>query len=160
MKNVKNVLFVAVLFISASVLGQVKITGEVIDETNQPLPGASIVVKGTTNGTSTNFDGKFTLQAEASSRGFSTTFARFQQLKNRGLSQEQARGIYQTAGSTISQAESIGRELDLSTLEEATLGDTNASKRLQRISAELQSKQGIQLGAAKINDEVTGLIAD
>jgi len=100
------------------------------------------------------------LQAEASSRGFTTTFARFQELKNRGLSQEQARGIYQTAGQTISQAESIGRELDLSTLEEATLGDTNAAKRLQRISAELQSKQGIQLGAAKINDEVTGLIAD
>jgi len=100
------------------------------------------------------------LQAEASSRGFTTSFSRFQELKNRGLSQEQARGIYQTAGQTISQAESIGRELDISTLEEATLGDTNATKRLQRISAELQSKQGIQLGAAKINDEVTGLIAD
>ncbi|BAQ84934.1 hypothetical protein [uncultured Mediterranean phage uvMED] len=100
------------------------------------------------------------LQAEASSRGFTTSFSRFQELKNRGLSQEQARGIYQTAGQTISQAESIGRELDITTLEEATLGDTNAAKRLQRISAELQSKQGIQLGAAKINDEVTGLIAD
>ena len=60
MKNFKNLLFVAVLFISASVLGQAKITGEVVDETNQPLPGASIVVKGTTNGTSTDFDGKFT----------------------------------------------------------------------------------------------------
>jgi len=59
MKNFKNLLFVAVLFISASVLGQAKITGEVVDETNQPLPGASIVVKGTTNGTSTDFDGKF-----------------------------------------------------------------------------------------------------
>ncbi len=100
------------------------------------------------------------LQAEASSRGFTTSFSRFQELKNRGLSKEQARGIYQTAGQTISQAESIGRELDISTLEEATLGDTNATKRLQRISAELQSKQGIQLGAAKISDEVTGLIAD
>jgi len=62
MKNFKNLLFVAVLFISASVLGQAKITGEVVDETNQPLPGASIVVKGTTNGTSTDFDGKFTLK--------------------------------------------------------------------------------------------------
>ena len=32
-----------------------------MDETNQPLPGASIVVKGTTNGTSTDFDGKFSI---------------------------------------------------------------------------------------------------
>lgn len=45
MKNFKNLLFVAVLFMSASVLGQSKITGEVVDETNQPLPGASVVVK-------------------------------------------------------------------------------------------------------------------
>ena len=65
MKNFKNLLFVAVLFVSASLLGQAKITGEVVDETNQPLPGASIVVKGTANGTSTDFDGKFTLQAGA-----------------------------------------------------------------------------------------------
>ncbi|WP_299054871.1 carboxypeptidase-like regulatory domain-containing protein [uncultured Polaribacter sp.] len=61
MKNFKNLLFVAVLFVSATVLGQTKITGTVVDETNQPLPGASVVVKGTTNGTSTDFDGKFAL---------------------------------------------------------------------------------------------------
>ncbi|QNM84860.1 TonB-dependent receptor [Polaribacter pectinis] len=63
MKNFKNLLFVALLFVSATVLGQTKITGTVVDETNQPLPGASIVVRGTTNGTSTDFDGKFTLNA-------------------------------------------------------------------------------------------------
>ena len=78
MKNFKNLLFVAVLFISASVLGQAKITGEVVDKTNQPLPGASIVVKGTTNGTSTDFDGKFTLQAEANSGTLVISFIGFQ----------------------------------------------------------------------------------
>ena len=78
MKNFKNLLFVAVLFISASVLGQAKITGEVVDETNQPLPGASIVVKGTTNGTSTDFDGKFTLQTEANSGTIVISFIGFQ----------------------------------------------------------------------------------
>jgi outer membrane cobalamin receptor len=78
MKNFKNLLFVAVLFISASVLGQAKITGEVVDQTNQPLPGASIVVKGTANGTSTDFDGKFTLQAEANSGTIVISFIGFQ----------------------------------------------------------------------------------
>ena len=62
MKNFKNLLFVAVLFVATAVLGQTKITGTVVDETNQPLPGASVLVKGTTNGTSTDFNGKFTLQ--------------------------------------------------------------------------------------------------
>jgi len=67
MRNFKNLLFVALLFISATVLGQTKIIGTVVDETNQPLPGASVVVKGTANGTSTDFDGKFTLTAKTKS---------------------------------------------------------------------------------------------
>ena len=36
-----------------------KITGIVVDDQDLPLPGVSVVVKGTTNGVSTNFDGKF-----------------------------------------------------------------------------------------------------
>jgi hypothetical protein len=60
----------------------------------------------------------------------------------------------------ISQAGSIGRELDLTTLEEATLGDTTAQQRLQRISAELESQQGVTLGAKRKDDQITGLIAD
>ena len=67
MRNFKNLLFVALLFVTATVLGQTKITGTVVDDTNQPLPGASIVVKGTANGTSTDFDGKFTLTAKTKS---------------------------------------------------------------------------------------------
>ncbi|MCG2461483.1 TonB-dependent receptor [Flavobacteriaceae bacterium F89] len=40
------------------------ITGTVVDaEDNLPLPGASVVVKGTTTGVVTDFDGKFTIEA-------------------------------------------------------------------------------------------------
>lgn len=67
MKNFKNVLFVALFLITATVLGQTKISGIIVDETNQPLPGASILEKGTKNGTETNFDGKFTLEAKSKS---------------------------------------------------------------------------------------------
>lgn len=44
-------------------MAQAKVTlkGEVVDKDNQPVIGASIVEKGTTNGTVTNIDGKFTL---------------------------------------------------------------------------------------------------
>ncbi len=67
MKNFKNVLFVALFLITATVLGQTKISGIIVDETNQPLPGASILEKGTKNGTETDFDGKFTLEAKSKS---------------------------------------------------------------------------------------------
>ncbi len=53
------------LFISAQLMAQEKtITGKVSDETGQSLPGASVVVVGTTNGTVTNIDGNYSIQAK------------------------------------------------------------------------------------------------
>jgi iron complex outermembrane receptor protein len=67
MKNLKNLLFVALFFLTATVLGQTKITGTIVDETDQLLPGASILEKGTKNGISTDFDGNFTLNVKSNS---------------------------------------------------------------------------------------------
>lgn len=41
------------------------VSGVVVDETNLPLPGVSIIEKGTTNGVVTDIDGKFTLNVES-----------------------------------------------------------------------------------------------
>ena len=46
---------------SATLLAQTQVTGTVTDETG-PLPGANVIEKGTTNGTTTDFDGNFVLQ--------------------------------------------------------------------------------------------------
>ncbi len=55
-------LFVFFCFYMASVQAQKTVTGTVLSsEDNTPLPGASVVEKGTSNGTSTDFDGKFSL---------------------------------------------------------------------------------------------------
>ena len=54
-------------FITATVLGQTRISGTVVDENNQPLPGTSILEKGTTNGSETDFDGKFTINTKSNS---------------------------------------------------------------------------------------------
>ena len=67
MKNFKNLLFVALFFIAATVIGQTKISGTIVDGSNEGLPGASVVIKGTTNGTETDFDGKFMLTASTES---------------------------------------------------------------------------------------------
>lgn len=38
-----------------------KVVGTITDESGQPLPGVNVLVKGTTQGTSTDFDGNYTL---------------------------------------------------------------------------------------------------
>ena len=55
---------VVVLCTSATIFAQTKLTGKVVDETSQPLPGASIVVKGSSTGVSTDFDGAFKINAK------------------------------------------------------------------------------------------------
>ena len=55
-------LLCAFLMISAISFAQsAVINGTVVDETNQPLPGASVLVKGTQNGASTDVNGNFKL---------------------------------------------------------------------------------------------------
>ena len=64
MKNVYKILSVCltllVLTVSAA-YAQKTVTGTVLDEFGMGLPGVSILVKGTTNGTATNIDGKYSL---------------------------------------------------------------------------------------------------
>ena len=43
---------------------KVSITGMVVDKSGNPLPGASIIEKGTTNGTETDFDGNFKISVK------------------------------------------------------------------------------------------------
>lgn len=48
------------------ILVQNTITGQVLDENNSPLPGASIVEKGTSNGVQSDFDGNFSINVSSS----------------------------------------------------------------------------------------------
>ena len=50
------------------------ITGTVMEESNAPLPGAAVVVKGTTIGTNSGADGSFTLQVPEGSNTLLVTF--------------------------------------------------------------------------------------
>lgn len=49
-----------VIFTGAQLYAQ-KVTGVVVDETNSPLPGVNVVVKGTTNGVITDVDGAYSI---------------------------------------------------------------------------------------------------
>ena len=56
-------LFLMVCAIATGLAQNVTITGSVVDIQNEPLPGVNVQVKGTTIGTATDADGRFTLQA-------------------------------------------------------------------------------------------------
>ncbi|NEW80512.1 MAG: TonB-dependent receptor, partial [Gelidibacter sp.] len=69
---------VVLLISSSAIFAQTKLTGKVVDESNQPLPGASLVVKGTKTGASTDFDGNFTLETSVTSGTLEVSFVGYE----------------------------------------------------------------------------------
>jgi Ca-activated chloride channel homolog len=64
MKNLKSFSLALTMLISFLTFGQEKtVTGTVSDQSG-PLPGASVAVKGTKNGTSTDFDGTYSIKVK------------------------------------------------------------------------------------------------
>ena len=58
--------FLVVLMLSSSLIfAQNTISGSVSDESNNPIPGATIVIEGTTTGVVTDFDGNYQINASA-----------------------------------------------------------------------------------------------
>ncbi|WP_420574075.1 YfbK domain-containing protein [Kordia sp.] len=61
----KKLLILLMLMVSSQAwTKQIEVSGTITDETGMPLPGASVLVKGTTIGTTTDFDGNYKISAE------------------------------------------------------------------------------------------------
>lgn len=63
MNFIRNIVVLFLAPISTVAWAQT-VSGTVTDENNQPLPGATVIVQGTKNGTSTNFDGDYQINAD------------------------------------------------------------------------------------------------
>lgn len=79
MKAKFKLLFLFLFVVSFSYAQEITVTGAVTSaDDGLPLPGVNVIVKGTTNGTNTDFDGKYTIKVqpgavlEFSSVGFKT----------------------------------------------------------------------------------------
>ena len=76
----KTILPFLLLFFCGIMYSQTKISGSVVDDSGQPIPGANIILVSSSRGTITDFDGRFTItvsqtppfSVQASSIGFST----------------------------------------------------------------------------------------
>src|SRR5690554_6337284 len=64
-----------VIFIDQPI--QFQVSGTVTDDQGEPLPGASIVEKGTTNGTQTDFDGNFSIAVANENAVFMVSYVGF-----------------------------------------------------------------------------------
>ena len=70
MRKIKHLLLTAMMAVFSILPAwsePVEITGVVIDDTGETVIGASVVEKGTSNGTVTDFDGNFTIKVEPGS---------------------------------------------------------------------------------------------
>ena len=81
-------LFVLLLFCTAAIAQtRVSVTGSVTGNDGLPLPGVSVVVKGTTRGVSTDFNGKYEIQVapnevlEFSSMGYASQLRKIEAKK-------------------------------------------------------------------------------
>ena len=58
-------LMFCLFFVGLVMQGQIQeISGTVLDDQSQPLPGVTVAIKGTNKGTTTDFDGKYSIEAE------------------------------------------------------------------------------------------------
>ncbi len=74
MKTLKNVLVVALIMLGTTLFAQTNLTGKVVDEYNQPLPGSDVIVEGTNDGASTDFDGNFNFTTSKSTGTVTISF--------------------------------------------------------------------------------------
>ena len=61
--KIKTVLLVFSFLFSGLTFAQQTISGSVTDESGLPLPGATVAVEGTSTGTTTDFDGNYSIEA-------------------------------------------------------------------------------------------------
>lgn len=71
MRRLKVIVFFSLFILSMGVMfaqSQGRITGKVVDENGDPLPGVSVMVKGTAVGVSTDIDGNYTLSLPSNAK--------------------------------------------------------------------------------------------
>lgn len=99
-KTLRNYALIASMLLASVVtFAQSKVTGTVVDaETGEGLPGASVVLKGTTDGTITDFNGDFSLTIDANTATIVISFVGFKSVERTiNLSETQSLGKVELA---------------------------------------------------------------
>ena len=74
----KKLFLVVFAFLSQWLLAQTKVSGIVVDNTNQPVPYANVVFKNSSLGTVTNEDGRFYIESDQTYKTLVVSFMGFE----------------------------------------------------------------------------------
>ncbi len=129
-----------VLIVQFTFAQEKSISGSVTDDTGLPLPGVNIIIKGTSTGTQTDFDGNYTIEA-AQGQTLVYSYVGFQ-------SQEIAVG----ASNTIDVTLQAGAELD-----EVVVTALGVSREKQSLGYATQEVAGEDLSVVKSNNFTNAL---
>lgn len=119
-----------------------KVSGKILDENNEPLIGASIMVKGSTQGTITNIDGEYTLEDAPEKGTLTVTYIGYlpEQVPINGKNSINV--ILKEDTQTLEEVVVIGygavKKKDLTGSVAAVQGDKLASRRTSQLSTALQ----------------------
>ena len=137
----------ALLLLQAVAFAQVKkLSGTVVGSDNAPLPGVSVVVKGTTVGTVTDIDGKFSLNVPADAKTLLFSFV--------GMTSQEITLGTQTVFNIVLKEETKG-------LEEVVVVGYGVQKKETVVGAitQVNSEKLMQAGATTVTNAIAGKLS-
>jgi TonB-dependent SusC/RagA subfamily outer membrane receptor len=142
MKKTMFTLFLLVLGFAIS-YGQRNISGMVTDEKSEPLAGASILIKGTTDGTVTDLDGKFSLRVPSNNSVLVVSYTGY-------VTKE-----YTLDG--VSNTVAVTLETDKRLLDEVVVTAYGLERKRNELSVSAQKVSGDEVNVVRNNDFVNAL---
>ena len=132
----KKYLLILLMFlgIASFAVAQRTISGKISSSTGEPLVGASVVLKGTTNGSVTDLDGNYTLQVPQNATSLIVSFVGY-------TTQEVVLGSSNTLDITVQE--------DASTLNELVVTALNISRSKKSLGYTVQELKGDNLTLAR-----------
>ena len=77
----RNSLVVILLFFSSIIYSQsILVSGIVVDEGGNPLPGVTVLIEGTNRGTSSTFEGTYAIKADNENQNIQFSYISFEML--------------------------------------------------------------------------------
>jgi TonB-linked SusC/RagA family outer membrane protein len=141
--NLKRLALIMMCILSPIILfAQTKISGTVNDETKQPLPGVSVMLKGTSQGTTTDAYGRFIINA---SPGQVLVF------KFLGFAEQET-----TVGTSATLIVNLNG--DSKTLNEVVVTALGVKKETRRVGYAVSTVKGEDLTLARDPNPITGLV--
>ncbi len=140
----KNTLLTMVIAFFAFTIGhsQTVFKGKVLDENKIPLPGASVVVKGSTNGIATDFDGNFTIELPKGNETLTISYIGYVTLE------------FDTTGKTSAE---ITLQPDAESLDEVVVTALGIKREAKKLAYAVQKVSGDELSKAKETNVVNAL---